>query len=87
MMKLCLSRIKSYDKNSEIIVSNFLYTEPHSKIILIKVTLQKELEKNIITQSLVIEFKEKWLLCRDCQKIQTPHIWSSCVQIRQRVTH
>ena len=87
MMKLCLSRIKSYDKKAKIIDSNFIYTEPHSKVIKIKVTLQKEIEKNIITQSLVIEFKEKWILCRDCQKIQTPHIWSSCVQIRQRVPH
>ncbi len=87
MMKLCLSRIKSYDKKVKIIDSNFIYTEPHSKIIKIKVTLEKEIEKNIINQSLVIEFKEKWLLCRDCQKVQTPHIWASCVQIRQRVPH
>jgi len=87
MMKLCLSRIKSYDKKVKIIDSNFIYTEPHSKVIKIKVTLEKEIEKNKITQSMVIEFKEKWNLCRDCQKIQTPHIWSSCVQIRQRVPH
>ena len=87
MMKLCLSRIKSYDKKVKIIDSNFIYTEPHSKIIKIKVTLEKEIEKNMITQSLVIDFKEKWLLCRDCQKVQTPHIWASCVQIRQRVPH
>ena len=87
MMKLCLSRIKSYDKKVKIIDSNFIYTEPHSKLIKIKVTLEKEVEKNLITQSLVIDFKEKWLLCRDCQKIQTPHIWASCVQIRQRVPH
>jgi nonsense-mediated mRNA decay protein 3 len=87
MMQLCLSRIKSYDKKVKIIDSNFIYTEPHSKIIKIKVTLEKEIEKNIINQNLVIEFKEKWLLCRDCQKGQTPHIWASCVQIRQRVPH
>ena len=87
MMQLCLSRIKSYDKKVKIIDSNFIYTEPHSKIIKIKITLEKEIEKNIIIQSLVIDFKEKWLLCRDCQKLQTPHIWVSCVQIRQRVPH
>ena len=87
MMNLCLSRIKSYDKKVKIIDSNFIYTEPHSKIIKIKITLEKEIEKNIITQNLIIEFKEKWLLCRDCQKNQTPHIWTSCVQIRQRVPH
>ena len=87
MMQLCLSRIKSYDKKVKIIDSNFIYTEPHSKLIKIKVTLEKEIEKNIITQNLVIDFKEKWLLCRDCQKVQTPHIWVSCVQIRQRVPH
>ena len=87
MMQLCLSRIKSYDKKVKIIDSNFIYTEPHSKLIKIKVTLEKEVEKNIITQNLIIDFKEKWLLCRDCQKMQTPHIWVSCVQIRQRVPH
>ena len=87
MMKLCLSRIKSYDKKVKIIDSNFIYTEPHSKIIKIKITIQKEIEKNILSQDLIIEFKEKWNLCRDCQKLQTPHTWASCVQIRQRVPH
>ena len=87
MMKLCLSRIKSYDKKVKIIDSSFVFSEPHSKVIKIKVTIQKEVEKNIISQNLIIEFKEKWNLCRDCQKIQTPHTWASCVQIRQRVPH
>lgn len=87
MMKLCLSRIKSYDKKIKIIDSNFIYTEQHSKVIKIKITIQKEIEKNILSQDLIIEFKEKWNLCRDCQKLQTPHTWASCVQIRQRVPH
>ena len=87
MMKLCLSRIKSYDKKIKIIDSNFIYTEPHSKVIKIKITIQKEIEKNILSQDLISEFKEKWNLCRDCQKLQTPHTWASCVQIRQRVPH
>ena len=87
MMKLCLSRIKSYDKKVKIIDSNFIYTEPHSKVIKIKITIQKEIDKNLISQNLVIEFKEKWGICRDCQKLQTPHTWASCVQIRQRVPH
>ena len=87
MMKLCLSRIKSYDKKIKIIDSNFIYTEPHSKVIKIKITIQKEIEKNILSQDLIIEFKEKWNLCLDCQKLQTPHTWASCVQIRQRVPH
>ena len=87
MMKLCLSRIKSYDKKVKIIDSNFIYTEPHSKVIKIKISIQKEVEKNILSQNLIMEFKEKWNLCRYCQKLQTPHTWSSCVQIRQRVPH
>ena len=53
-VKLLLSRIKSYDKKVKIIDSNFIYTEPHSKIIKIKVTIQKEIEKNIISQNLII---------------------------------
>ena len=87
MMSYCLSKLKSFNHKIKIIDSSFIYTEPHSKIIKIKVTVQKEVDKNLINQSLIIEYKENWILCRDCQKLQTPHIWCAKVQIRQKVPH
>lgn len=87
MMSFCLSKLKSFSHKFKIIDSSFIFTEPHSRIIKIKITIQKELDKNLVTQDVIINYKEENILCRDCQKLQTPHIWVSCVQIRQRVPH
>ena len=87
MMSYCLSKLKNFNHKIKIIDSSFIYTEPHSKVIKLKVTVQKEVDKNLINQSLIIEYKENWILCRDCQKLQTPHIWCAKVQIRQKVPH
>ena len=87
MMSYCLSKLKNFNHKIKIIDSSFIYTEPHSKVIKLKVTVQKEVDKNLINQSVIIEYKENWILCRDCQKLQTPHIWCAKVQIRQKVPH
>jgi nonsense-mediated mRNA decay protein 3 len=81
MMSFCLSKLKSFSHKFKIIDSSFIFTEPHSRVIKIKITIQKELDKNLVTQDVIINYKEENILCRDCQKLQTPHIWVSCVQI------
>ena len=87
MMSFCLSKLKSFSHKFKIIDSSFIFTEPHSRVIKIKITIQKELDKNLVTQDVIINYKEENILCRDCQKLQTPHIWCAKVQIRQKVPH
>ena len=86
MMNLCLSKIKGLNK-VQLIDSSFVWTEPHSKEIKIKLTIQKELNKSLIQTSFIITFKEDWTQCEDCKKTFTPHIWRAVVQLRQKVNH
>ena len=86
MMNLCLSKIKGLNK-VQVIDSSFVWTEPHSKEIKVKITIQKELNKSLISTSFIITFKEDWTQCEDCKKTFTPHIWRAVVQLRQKVNH
>jgi len=86
MMNLCLSKIKGLNK-VQLIDSSFVWTEPHSKEIKLKLTVQKELNKSLISTSFIVIFKEDWTQCEDCKKTFTPHIWRAVVQLRQKVNH
>ena len=86
MMNLCLSKIKGLNK-VQLIDSSFVWTEPHSKEIKVKLTIQKELNKSLISTSFIVTFKEDWTQCEDCKKTFTPHIWRAVVQLRQKVNH
>ena len=86
MMNLCLSKLKGLNK-VQLIDSSFVWTEPHSKEIKIKLTIQKEINKSLISTSFIAEFKEDWTQCEDCKKTFTPHIWRAVVQLRQKVNH
>ena len=86
MMNLCLSKLKGLNK-VQLIDSSFIYTEEHSKVIKIKITIQKEVNKSLISTSFIAEIKEDWTQCDDCKKTFTPHIWRACVQLRQKVNH
>ena len=86
MMNLCLSKIKGLNK-IQLIDSSFVWTEPHSKEVKLKLTVQKEINKSLISTSFLVEFKEEWTQCEDCKKTFTPHIWRACVQLRQKVNH
>jgi len=86
MMSLCLSKIKGLAK-VKLVDTSFVWTEPHSKIIKIKLTIMKELNKSNIQTSFIVEFKVEWTQCDDCKKTFTPHIWNASVQVRQKVKH
>lgn len=86
IMQLCLSKIKGLAK-VKLVDTSFVWTEPHSKIIKIKLTVQKEMNKNLVESSFIVEYKVDWTQCDDCKKTFTPHIWNASVQIRQKVAH
>ena len=86
LMSLCLSKIKGLNKNIKIVDSSFIWTEPHSKRIKIKLTIQKEVMNRIIVQkSFVVDFVEEWIQCDECKKSFTPHHWVASCQVRQNV--
>jgi nonsense-mediated mRNA decay protein 3 len=86
MMQLILGKIKGLNK-VKLVDSSFVWTEPHSKIIKLKLTVQKEMNKSLVETSFIVEWKVEWTQCDDCKKTFTPHLWNSSVQIRQKVAH
>lgn len=87
LLQLCLKKIKGLNK-VKMIDANFVYTEPHSRRLKVKVTVQKEVHTNTtLEQTFVADFVVQNLQCEECQKSFTPHTWVAKVQVRQRVEH
>lgn len=90
LLTLCLKRIKGMNRNVfKLIDAGFIWTEPHSKRLKVKLVLQKEVLNNIIIQqACVIEYVVHWQQCPTCQRVSTGQPqWDACVQVRQKTAH
>jgi nonsense-mediated mRNA decay protein 3 len=71
-----------------IIDASFLWTEPHSKRIKVKITVQQEaFEGTILQQTFEVEYVVASQQCPDCAKSYTANTWRAVVQVRQKVPH
>jgi len=87
LLDICLKKIRGLNK-VKLIDAAFIWTEPHSRRVKVKLTVQSEVMNNaIIQQSVVSEFTINYLQCPDCKKEFTPHTWKAKVQVRQKVDH
>lgn len=72
----------------KLIDAGFVWTEPHSKRLQVKLTIQKEVfNSTILQQSFVIEYVVQNLFCSDCQRSEAKLTWRAVAQIRQKVEH
>ncbi|XP_073001136.1 uncharacterized protein [Typha latifolia] len=69
--------------------AEFVFTEPHSKRIRLRLRVQQEaLNGAILEQPHVVEFTIHDRLCDSCSRAQAnPDQWVAAVQLRQHVTH
>lgn len=87
LLALCLRRVRGLNK-VKLVDASFIWTEPHSRRIKVKLTVQKEVMNNItVQQTFPIEYVVFYQQCEDCKKEYTPHTWGSLVQVRQKVDH
>lgn len=87
LLALCLKKIKGLN-TVRLVDASFIWTEPHSRRLKVKCTIQKEIVNGaIIQQSMVVEFFMQGQQCDDCKRSFTPHTWNAVVQVRQRVEH
>ena len=87
LLALCLRRLKGLNK-IRLIDAAFIWTEPHSRRIRVKLTVQGEAFQNaIIQQSFEVEYVVIAMQCPDCAKSYTAHTWNTSLQIRQKVPH
>nr|CCA15826.1 60S ribosomal export protein NMD3 putative [Albugo laibachii Nc14] len=87
LLALCLKKISGL-QHIKLVDAVWIWTEPHSKRLQLKITIQKEvLSKVVIQQALLITFIVRNLQCDECQSIFTNQSWKAVVQVRQKVDH
>lgn len=87
LLALCLRRLKGLNK-IRLIDASFVWTEPHSRRVKVKLTVQGEAMANtIIQQSFEVEYVVVAMQCADCARSYTVNTWRAAVQIRQKVAH
>ena len=87
LLALCLRKLRGLSK-VRIIDASFLWTEPHSKRIKVKITIQQEaFEGTILQQTFEVEYVVASQQCPDCAKSYTANTWRAVVQVRQKVPH
>lgn len=88
LLALCLRHVRGLKKEHQVTKAAFLYTEPHSKELKVKMTVQEEVMTGVVMeQSIVVEYRVDNEQCLECKKSFTKHTWESCVQVRQRAAH
>ncbi|ESZ92718.1 nonsense-mediated mRNA decay protein 3 [Sclerotinia borealis F-4128] len=87
LLALCLKKLRGLHK-VRIIDASFIWTEPHSRRIKVKLTIQDSVSDGVVLQqTFEIEYVVAYQQCPDCAKSYTANTWRACVQVRQKVPH
>ncbi|KAF2295527.1 hypothetical protein GH714_033121 [Hevea brasiliensis] len=87
LLTYCIKRLNL--KEVRMVHAEFVWTEPHSKRIKVRLRVQKEvLNGAILEQAYVVEYVQQESMCESCSRIQAnPDQWVASVQVRQHVPH
>jgi nonsense-mediated mRNA decay protein 3 len=87
LMVMCLRKINGLNK-MKIVDAAWIWTEPHSLRLKIKLTVQKEISQGaFLQQATVCEFVIRNQQCKHCEASFATGAWHAIVQVRQRVAH
>ncbi|PIN13657.1 NMD protein affecting ribosome stability and mRNA decay [Handroanthus impetiginosus] len=88
LLTFCVKRLKNLNK-VRLVHAEFIWTEPHSKRIKVKLRVQKEvLNGAILEQAYTVEYVVQDQMCESCSRVQAnPDQWVAAVQLRQHVSH
>lgn len=88
LLTFCVKRLKNMNR-VRLVHAEFVWTEPHSKRIKVRLRVQKEvLNGAILEQAYVVEYVQQEHMCESCSRVQAnPDQWVAAVQLRQHVSH
>eukprot|EP01031_Cornospumella_fuschlensis_P024626 gene24626-29753_t len=87
LMVMCLRKINGLNK-VKLIDAVWIWTEPHSMRLKVKLTVQKEVSQGaVVQQACVVEFTIRNQQCKHCEASFATGDWHAIVQLRQRVAH
>ena len=94
LMGLCLAHVsglKGQAKSGQkirLVDAGWIWTEPHSMRLKVRLTVQREVQKGtILQQSFTVNLTVRNQQCIECQAEFRQGSWKSLVQVRQRVSH
>ncbi|XP_043261013.1 60S ribosomal export protein NMD3 [Colletes gigas] len=84
LLTLCLKKLKGLNR-VKLIDAGFVWTEPHSMRLRVKLTVQAEVMSGAILQQIfVVEYIVNHHMCDDCHRTEAKDYWRTLVQVRQR---
>lgn len=84
LLAICLKRLKGL-KDVKLIDAGFIWTEPHSRRIKVKLTVHGQvMGGTILQQVFIVEFTITNQMCDDCHRTEAKDFWRCLVQVRQR---
>ncbi|KAI3966805.1 hypothetical protein MKW92_053655 [Papaver armeniacum] len=88
LLTFCVKRLKNLNK-VRLVHAEFIWTEPHSKRIKVKVRVQKQVLNGVVLeQAYLVEYVVQDHLCESCSRVAAnPDQWIASVQLRQHVPH
>lgn len=87
LLAICLKKINGLNK-VHLVDANFLWTEPHSRRLKVKLVIQKDVMNGAkLQQTFAVEVQLQNQQCDACQRSYTDHKWRAQVQVRQKVDH
>ncbi|ODO02025.1 nonsense-mediated mRNA decay protein 3 [Cryptococcus wingfieldii CBS 7118] len=88
LLAICLKKIARPLMKVRLIDASFIWTEPHSRRIKIKITIQKEvLAHTVLQQTFELTLVVQTGQCPACTRLAAKNTWKASVQVRQKVTH
>ncbi|KAA8491051.1 60S ribosomal export protein NMD3 [Porphyridium purpureum] len=88
LLALLIKRLKGLNK-VKLVDAGFKWTEPHSRRIIVRLCVQKEVfTSTVLQQEFLIEFVVEHLQCDSCKRdAANMDAWTAVVQLRQKVDH
>ena len=87
LLAICLKKLRGL-KSVRLVDANFVWTEPHSKRLRVKLTVQKEVyTSTILERCFEVEILVQYGQCPDCTRLAAKNMWKAAVQVRQKVAH
>ncbi|KAL4581278.1 hypothetical protein LXL04_017489 [Taraxacum kok-saghyz] len=88
LLTFCLKRLTSLNE-LRLTHAEFVWTEPHSKRIKVRLKVQKEVLNGVVLeQTHVVNYTVHDRICQSCSRVHAnPDQWVAVVQLRQQVAH
>ncbi|CAK9807411.1 60S ribosomal export protein NMD3 [Anthophora plagiata] len=87
LLTLCLKKLKGLNQ-VKLIDAGFVWTEPHSMRLKVKLTVQAEVMAGAVLQQVfIVEYTVNHQMCDDCHRIEAKDYWRALVQVRQKATN